>query len=127
MRNTMKTNYGAVGVWPPQWFGGAHPRKIAFKYHCLPLTIKMAPRPEIPEVPQSSPDGESSFITALQGGPEGSPGVTVPTRQFNPPPEPQGYMEEEPCEGEILVLSHVKEDAEEVGDTNSVCSAVECK
>jgi hypothetical protein len=87
----------------------------------------MAPRPEISEVPQSSPDAESNFITALQGGPNGSPGVTVPTRLFNPPPEPQGYMEEEPRQGKILVLSHVKEDAEEVGDTDSVCSAAECE
>jgi hypothetical protein len=36
-------------------------------------------------------------------------------------------MEEEAVEGQKLVLSHVQEEAEEVGDTDSVCSAVECE
>jgi hypothetical protein len=120
------------GCSPPA-LGGAHEQKMTFNLRSFALTIKMAPRPEIAEVPQSSPDGESSFIAALQGGPQGSPGVPVPTRLFTTttttaPPEPQGYMEEEEAvEGKILVLRHVQEEAEEVGDTDSVCSAVECE
>jgi hypothetical protein len=91
----------------------------------------MALIPEIIEAPQSSHKGESSFITALQGGPKGSPRVAVPTiRMCNPSPQPQGYMKEEPSEGERLVLRHVKEEAEEVGEQiDSVLGsdAVECE
>jgi hypothetical protein len=36
-------------------------------------------------------------------------------------------MEEEAVEGKILVLRHIQEEAEEVSDTDSVYSAVECE
>lgn len=78
-----------------------------------------------PEPTQSSP-AEDTFITALQGAPEGLPELAVPTRLFEVPAEPpRTYMEREP-DGDRLVMADVNEEAAEEGDTDSAADADEC-
>lgn len=77
-----------------------------------------------PESSQSSP--ADTFITALQGGPEGVPELAVPTRLFEVEAvEPKTYMERS-ADGERLVMSDVNEEAAEEGDTDSAVDAEEC-
>jgi hypothetical protein len=81
---------------------------------------------------RSSPEGESSFVTAHEGEGEDEPptGGAVPVRLFGDiPPEPlePGYMAAGPADlVEPLVLHHVREAADEVGDTDSAASADAC-
>ena len=82
------------------------------------------------QVLRSSPDGESSFVTAHEGEAEPPAGGVVPVRLFHDIlPEPDGprYMVAASDDFDRpLVLDHVREAADEVGDTDSAASADDC-